>query len=82
MFDKAKMIAQALKLKRAIEGEVVVVEENGVMVEVSGDNKIRKLTINGGENKIVVEVINKAMKKAQEVAARKMKEMGGLDGLM
>jgi hypothetical protein len=82
MFDKAKMIAQALKLKRAIESEVVAVEENGVMVEVSGDNKIRKLTINGGENKIVVEVINKAMKKAQEVAARKMKEMGGLDGLM
>lgn len=82
MFDKAKMIAQALKLKRAIEGEVVSVEENGVMVEVSGDNKIRKLTINGGENKVVVEVINKAMKKAQEMAARKMKDMGGLEGLM
>jgi DNA-binding protein YbaB len=82
MFDKAKMVAQAYKLKKAIESESVTVEENGVMVEVSGDNKIKRLTINGGENKVVVEAINKAMKKAQEMAARKMKEMGGLEGLM
>lgn len=81
MFDKAKMLAQAFKLKKAIEAETVAVEENGVVVEVSGDQKIRKLVINGVENKVVVEVINRAMKKAQETAARKMKDMGGLEGL-
>ncbi len=81
MFDKAKMLAQAFKLKRAIEAEVIMVDENGVMIEVGGDQKIRKLVINGVENRAVLEVINKAMKKAQETAARKMKDMGGLEGL-
>lgn len=82
MFDKAKMIAQALKLKKAVEAEMVEIEENGILIKVSGDQKIRSLSINGAENKILVEVINKAMKKSQEAAARKMKEMGGLEGLL
>lgn len=81
MFDKAKMLAQAFKLKKAVEAEVVEIEENGVSVEVSGDQKVRKLVINGVENKILVEVVNKALKKSQEAAARKMKDMGGLEGL-
>lgn len=81
MFDKAKVLAQAFKLKKAVEEEVVVINENGIEVEVSGDQKVRKLRINGMENKILVEVINKAMKKSQEAAAKKMKDMGGLEGL-
>ena len=81
MFDKAKMLAQAFKLKQAVEKETVEVEENGIKIVVSGDQKVKFLTINGMENKILVEVINKAMKKAQESAAKKMKDMGGLEGL-
>jgi len=81
MFDKAKMIAQAYKLKKAVEAEVVEIEENGVKVSVSGDQKIKNLTINGGENKVLVDAINKALKKSQEVAAKRMKDMGGLEGL-
>jgi hypothetical protein len=81
MFDKAKMLAQAFKLKKAVEAEMVIVEENGIEIEVSGDQKVKMLKINGMENKILVEVINKAMKKSQEVAAKKMKDMGGLEGL-
>ncbi|MFA6250996.1 MAG: hypothetical protein WC686_05905 [Candidatus Shapirobacteria bacterium] len=82
MFDKAKMLAQAFKLKKAVEAEEVEIEENGVKIRVSGDQKIKYLMINGVENKAVLEAINKAMKKSQEAAARKMKEMGGLDGLL
>ncbi len=81
MFDKAKMMAQALKLKKAVEAEIVEIEENGIKVTVSGDQKVRFLSVNGVENKILVETINKAMKKSQEAAARKMKDMGGLEGL-
>lgn len=81
MFDKAKMLAQAFKLKKAVEDEIIELEENGVKIKVSGDQKIKFLSINGMENKILVEVINKAMKKSQEAAAKKMKDMGGLDGL-
>ena len=81
MFDKAKMLAQAFKLKKAVEEEIITLEENGIEIEVSGDQKVKKLKINGMENKVLVDVINKAMKKSQEVAAKKMKDMGGLEGL-
>ncbi len=81
MFDKAKMVAQALKLKRAVEQESITIDENGIEIEVSGDQKVKKLKINDMENKLLVEVINKAMKKSQEAAAKKMKDMGGLEGL-
>lgn len=81
MFDKAKMLAQAYKLKKAVEVEVVEIEENGIKIKVSGDQKIKDLSINGMENKVLVEVINKAMKKSQEMAAKRMKDMGGLEGL-
>jgi len=81
MFDKAKMLAQAYKLKKAVEAEIVEVEENGIKISVSGDQKIKFLSINGMENKILVDTINKAMKKSQETAAKRMKDMGGLEGL-
>lgn len=81
MFDKAKMLAQAFKLKRAVEAMETTVEENGIVVKVAGDQKIKSLSINGVENKILIEVINKAMKKSQESAAKMMKDMGGLEGL-
>jgi hypothetical protein len=82
MFDKAKMLAQAFKLKKAIEDETVELEENGIKIKVSGDQKVKYLSINGVENKVLIDMINKALKKSQELAARKMKEMGGLEGLM
>jgi DNA-binding protein YbaB len=81
MFDKAKMMAQAYKLKKAIEAETTEVEENGVKVVVSGDQRVKFLSVNGMENKVLVDTINKAMKKSQENAAKRMKEMGGLEGL-
>lgn len=81
MFDKAKMLAQAYKLKKAVEAEVVEIEENGVKVSVSGDQKVKFLSVNGMENKVLVDTINKALKKSQETAAKRMKEMGGLEGL-
>jgi hypothetical protein len=82
MFDKAKLAIQALKLKKALESEITEMEENGVVIKVSGDQKIKYLSVNGAENKILIEVINKAMKKSQENAAKKMQDLGGLEGLL
>lgn len=81
MFDKAKMLAQAFKLKKAVGSEVVEIEEGGIKISVSGDQKVRYLSINGVENKLLMDTINKVLKKSQEAAARKMKDMGGLEGL-
>lgn len=82
MFDKAKLAIQALKLKKALESEVTEMEESGIAIKVSGDQKIKFLSVNGSENKVLVEVINKAMKKSQENAAKKMQDLGGLEGLL
>jgi DNA-binding protein YbaB len=81
MFDKAKMLAQAFKLKKAVEAETVEIEEDGVWIKVNGAQKVIDLKINGVGNKALIEVINKALKKSQETAAKKMQEMGGLEGL-
>jgi hypothetical protein len=81
MFDKAKMVSQAYKLKKAIESEMLEIEESGIKIKVSGDQKIKFLSVNGIENKILLETINKALKKSQEMAAKRMKDMGGLEGL-
>lgn len=81
MFDKAKLMAKAFRLKKALESELTELEENGVLIKVSGDQKVKFLSVNGAENKVLVEVINKAMKKSQESAAKKMQDMGGLEGL-
>jgi len=81
MFDKAKMVSQAYKLKKAIESEILEIEESGIKITVSGDQKVKFLSVNGVENKILLDTINKALKKSQEMAAKRMKDMGGLEGL-
>lgn len=81
MFDKAKMMAKALKLKKAVEAEIVEIEDSGIKVRVSGDQRVKFLSVNGVENRILVDTINKALKKSQESAAKTMKDMGGLEGL-
>jgi len=81
MFDKAKMLQKALKIKKAIESEMTVYEDKGIRVEVRGDQKIRSITIDGEEEKKLVDVINEALKKSQKLVDKKMQEMGGLGDL-
>ena len=81
MFDKAKMVSKALKMKKAVESEVSVVEKDGIRVVIRGDQKIKSVKIDGVEQDKLVGVLNKAMKKSQKLVAKKMQEMGGLPGL-
>lgn len=64
-----------------MEAETVEVEENGIKIQVGGNQKVKYLSVNGVEDKTLMEVINKGIRKAQEAAAVKMKEMGGLEDL-
>jgi len=88
--DKAKQLkqlnemrAQAKRMQKALVDEKVEVEESGIKVVLTGDMKIEEIAIDGEEEKRVVNVLNKAMKKAQKLAAKKMQEMsGGLEGLL
>lgn len=90
MFDKLKQLGelkkmrdQAVAIQRQLAQEVIEVNENGVRVIISGDQKLQSLDVDGMANQRVVEVVNKAIKKSQEMAARKLQEMsGGLTGML
>lgn len=90
VFDKVKQLGelnkmrkQAKAIQKQLAQEVIEVNENGVRVIISGDQKIQSLDIDGLQNKRVVEAINKAVKKSQEMAAKKLQEMsGGLTGML
>jgi DNA-binding protein YbaB len=88
MFDKAKMAIQVFKMKKAIEDVSYPLDESGIEIDVGGfmamsEPKIKKLVVNGVENRMLLEVINKALKKATESSMKKMQEMGkDLEGAM
>ena len=81
--DLKSMRDQALKMQQALAGEEVVVERNGVRVVMTGDQKIKELLIDGNDDWRVKEALAEAIKKSQEIAAKKLTEMsGGLQGLL
>ncbi len=81
--DLKSMRDQAMKMQQMLAGEEVVVERNGVKVVMSGDQKIKSRTVDGQEDWKVKEGIAEAIKKSQEIAAKKLTEMsGGLQGLL
>lgn len=88
MFDKFKQLGelkrlrdQAMALKKALAAEEVVVEEGEIRVVVSGDQKIKEISIRGETSKALIDVLNKALKKSQKLAAKKLQQMGGGLGL-
>lgn len=90
MFDKVKQLGQlkkmrdeAVRIQRELAAEQLEVNEGGVRVIISGDQKIKTLEIDGEEYGQASGVLNKAIKKSQEMAAKKLQQMsGGLAGLM
>ncbi|MBC7746931.1 YbaB/EbfC family nucleoid-associated protein [Pedobacter sp.] len=93
MLDQAKMVMKLKKAQKELAKEIIEVEagDGAVIVQVSGELKLKKVTIDPdlidlediGELERWVEIaIRDALAKAQEVAAEKMKPlMGGLGNL-
>ena len=90
VFDKVKQLgelnkmrAQAVKIQRELKKQQIELEDGDVKVVVSGDQKIQELQINGQTQHRAVRIINKAIKKSQQMAAKKLQQMsGGLGGLL
>ena len=81
--DLKKMRDQAMEIQKQLAQEVVVVDKNGVLIVISGDQKIKTLETNQRSDDDIKEAVNEAIKKSQEVAARKLSQMGGgLQGLL
>lgn len=88
MFDKVKELNKLRKMQgemqKELEAILVTFEKDGVEVTMRGDKKIEKVTIDGEENKLFKEIINKVSKevdkKVQKQMQGKMSELG-LPGL-
>lgn len=81
--DIKTMRDQAMKMQQMLAGEEVTVERNGVKVVMTGEQKIKSLVIDGQDDWRVKEALSEAIKKSQEIAAKKLTEMsGGLQGLL
>jgi nucleoid-associated protein EbfC len=78
-----RMRDQAMQIQKQLQAEEVVIDKNGVHIVISGDQKINELSSNGRSDNDVKDAVNEAIKKSQEVAARKLQQMGGgLSGLL
>lgn len=78
-----KMRDQAMQIQRQLAAEEITVEKKGVLIVITGDQKLKEIKTNGKSDKDIVEAVNGAVKKSQEVAAKKLQEMsGGLGGLL
>ena len=90
MFDKFKQLGElkkmrdeALRIQRELAAEKIELEESDIKIVVSGDQKVQSLEIRGEAQPNLIEVLNKALKRSQEVAAKKVQQMsGGLSGLL
>ena len=81
--DIKSMRDQAMAMQKALAAEQITIERSGVKVVMTGDQKIVELVIDGESDNRIKEVIAEALKKSQEIAARKLTEMsGGLGGLL
>jgi len=89
-FDKLKQLRelkkmrdQAMAIQRQLAAEEVMVEEQGIKIVMTGDQKVKSLEIDGESQNRLIGVLNKVIKKSQEIAAKKLQEMsGGLTGLL
>jgi DNA-binding YbaB/EbfC family protein len=93
MLDQAKMVMKLKKAQKELAREIIEVEagDGAVVVQVTGELKLKKVTIDPDQvdlddieelERWVELAVRDAMAKAQEVAAEKMKPlMGGLGNL-
>lgn len=81
--DLNKLRQQAMQMQKNLSGQQITVEENGVKIVISGDQRIIELSIQGISNEVLNDVLNKAIRKSQELAAKELMNVsGGMGGLM
>ncbi len=90
-FDQAKMVMKVRKIQKELQREVIKVEagDGAVAVEINGEMKIKKVTIDpeavdlediGQLERWVEEATKAAISQSQKLAAEKMQPMMGALG--
>jgi DNA-binding protein YbaB len=81
--DLNQLRKQAQQMQKDLAAEEITVERGDIMVVISGDQKIKQFSVQGITSQDAIDVLNEAIKKSQELAAKKLQAMtGGLGGMM
>jgi hypothetical protein len=81
--DLNQLRQQAQKMQQDLAAEEITVEHGDIKIVITGDQKIRQFTVQGISSQEAIDALNEAIKKSQELAARKLQQMtGGLGGLL
>lgn len=81
--DLNQLRKQAKQMQDELAAEEIRIEEGDILVVISGDQKIKQLSVQGISSPEVIEILNRAIKKSQELAAKKLQAMtGGLGGML
>jgi len=73
--DLQKLQQQAQKMQSALQQEQVVIDRNGVKITIRGDQIIQEIEVDGVIENRIADAVNEAVKKTQELAARKLIEI-------
>lgn len=66
---------QAKQMQEALIQEQLTIERNGVVVTIRGDQQVLNVEIDGVMENRVADAVNEAVKKTQELAAKKLIEL-------
>ena len=81
--DIKNLQQKAKQVQEDLAKQIIRVEEGDFVVEIDGTQKIISFTVQGISSPAAVQVLNNAIKKSQEIAAKKVSELtGGLGGLL
>lgn len=75
--DFQKLQQQAQQMQSALQQEEVSVNRNGVGIKMRGDQQILEVSVDGIVENRIAEAFNEAVKKTQELAAKKLIELSG-----
>lgn len=78
--DLQKLQQQASQMQQALQQEEVIVEKNGVKVTLRGDQVVSSIEVDGVIENRIADAINEAIKKTQELAAKKLIEISSQQG--
>jgi len=73
--DLQKLQQQAKQMQAALQKEQLVLEQNGVKVIIRGDQIIESIEVDGVVENRIAQAVNDAIKKTQELAAKKLIEI-------
>ncbi len=81
--DLNKLRKQAKQMQQDLAAEEIVVERGDIIVKITGAQEIKDVSVQGIHSDELVKALNEAIKKSQEVAAKKLQSMtGGLGSLL